>query len=251
MPSARYLATDMTGWPLTRDGVVAAGIFGIGCVAAGWQWVVVLLAFFVSATLLSHAGADRKRAKLEAITAKGNARDARQVLANGAVFGAAAIGSIIAPSTAWTVLGAAAIAASAADTWATEIGTLTSFNPRSILTLREVPPGTSGGITVPGMLAAVAGAVFIAAFAAFAGWPSEAGYAAIVGGLTGATVDSLLGAGLQSKRWCSQCGMETERTIHICGTETILAGGIAWLDNDGVNAISSLAGAATGALFLL
>ena len=236
--------------PLTRNGAVAASILGIVCVVAGFGWVLLLIAFFVSGTLLSHLGESRKRAKTEGITAKGSRRDAWQVLANGGVFGAAAIGSIIAPSAAWPVLGTGAIAASTADTWATEIGTLVSDSARSILTWRAVPPGTSGGITFSGTAAALAGAEFIAVFAGIAGWPGRAACAAVIGGFAGSTVDSLLGASLQARRWCDQCGMKTERTIHLCGTRTKLAGGSVWLDNDAVNAISSLAGAAIGALCL-
>ena len=56
-----------------------------------------------------------------------------------------------------------ALAASAADTWATEIGSLATRPPRSILTLRPVPAGTSGGVNLLGMLAMVAGATFVAA----------------------------------------------------------------------------------------
>ena len=244
-------ASVLTTSPLTRDGAAAAAIVGIACAAAGLEWLLVLTAFFVSGTVLSRLGETRKSLKIESIAAKSGPRDARQVLANGGVFAAAAIGSIVAPSAAWTVLGAGAIAASAADTWATEIGTLSSVGPRSILTWREVPPGTSGGISVTGTIAALAGAVLVALVAGIAGWPTRAGYAAILGGLAGSTVDSLLGAGLQAKLWCNQCGMETERQVHVCGTGTTPRGGIAWLDNDGVNALSSLAGAATGALFLL
>lgn len=253
IPDTRYPLPDydLRTWPLTRDGVVAAAIIGIVCAIAGWAWVLVLMAFFVSGTVLTRFGQPRKLAKTEGIAAKRGGRDAWQVLANGGVFGAAAIGSIMAPSAAWTVLGAAAIATSAADTWATEIGTLSSDMARSILTWREVPPGTSGGITLTGTAAALAGAGLIAAFAGIAGWPARAAYAAILGGFAGSTIDSLLGAGFQAKRWCDQCGMETERTIHVCGTRTTPAGGITWLDNDAVNAISSLAGAATGALCLL
>src|SRR5438093_5230732 len=47
---------------------------------------------------------------------------------------------------------AGALAAAAADTWATEIGAFSPFAPRLITSGRQVPRGTSGGITVLGSL---------------------------------------------------------------------------------------------------
>ena len=96
---------------------------------------------------------------------KTGARDAIQVFANGGVFAVAAIGMLAAPDVRWFSLGAGALAASASDTWATEIGTLWGGAPRSILTARVVPTGTSGGITLIGSLGTIAGAAFMAAAA--------------------------------------------------------------------------------------
>jgi hypothetical protein len=47
--------------------------------------------------------------------------------------------------------------------------------------------------------------------------------------------------------WCPRCQTETERKRHRCGTPTVRMRGLPWLDNDGVNAVSTLAGAAVGA----
>jgi uncharacterized protein (TIGR00297 family) len=231
--------------------MAAAALLGIACAAAGPGWIGLLLAFYISGTLLTRYGEVRKAARTGSVAGKGSARDAMQVVANGGAFTAAAIGNMILPSTAWMVVGAAAIAASAADTWATEVGTLFSDSPRSITTWREVPPGTSGGVSVPGTAATLAGAAFIAAIAGLAGWPAPVASAAVAGGFTGSVVDSLLGATVQSRRWCDQCGKETESAVHSCGARTRITGGLPWLDNDGVNAISSMAGAAAGALWLL
>ncbi|KAI9814360.1 MAG: hypothetical protein M1826_002272 [Phylliscum demangeonii] len=55
-------------------------------------------------------------------------------------------------------------AAVAADTFASELGILSKTRPRLItsLQLREVPPGTNGGVTVAGTLAGLVGALMIA-----------------------------------------------------------------------------------------
>ena len=63
------------------------------------------------------------------------------------------------------------------------------------------------------------------------------------GGLVGALADSFGGALFQSRRFCSHCERETERQVHDCGTRTERAGGMKWLNNDGVNAACTLVGA--------
>jgi uncharacterized protein (TIGR00297 family) len=230
---------------LSTSGAVAASIVGSLAVAAGWNWGVFLVAYFVAAAALSHIGRRAKAERTDAIIAKPGPRDASQVLANGAMFAAAALGSLIWPSHLWGALAVGSLAASEADTAATEIGTLLGGDPRSILTRRHVPVGTSGGITAFGTLGAVVGAAFTAVAgivlhvvdsSAFQSW-------ALVGcGFAGAVVDSLLGATVQARRWCDVCNLATERRIHRCGTATRAAGGIHWLDNDAVNLVSSAAG---------
>ena len=82
-------------------------------------------------------------------------------------------------------------------------------------------------------------------------WPLASVCAALVGGFAGSLIDSTMGATLQSRRWCEECQRGTERAIHTCGTKSIYAGGIRWLNNDLVNLLSSLGGAAVGSLCLL
>jgi uncharacterized protein (TIGR00297 family) len=243
-----------TAWrvrALTLSGAVAAAMIGAACALAGPAWIAVLIIFFVTSTALSRFRESAKTAITQGINAKGSERDAVQVVANGGIFGLMAFGSSLAPSPYWMTLGAASLAASAADTWATEIGTLSRARPRSIVTAREVPPGTSGGITVAGLMATVAGAASIAGAAAAVGWTSATVQAAFFGGIVGSLVDSLLGATLQSKRWCGTCGMETERSIHSCGAPTTSARGLSWMDNDVVNLMCSTAGAAFGVFWIV
>ena len=63
------------------------------------------------------------------------------------------------------------------------------------------------------------------------------------GGIAGALADSFIGALWQSRRRCPKCDALTERAVHDCGTSTVAAGGLAWLDNDGVNALCTIVGA--------
>jgi uncharacterized protein (TIGR00297 family) len=227
---------------LATSGAITGATVGTISIAAGWSWGVLLLSMFVSASALSRLGERKKAERVGAVVGKGGERDGGQVLANGGVFALAALGSLLAPSPIWYAMGAGALAASTADTWATEVGTLKSGDPISIISGRRVPPGTSGGITLVGTAAGVGGALFIGAVVALAYWPAS--FAAVaLGGVAGALADSLLGATLQSRRWCDLCATATERLVHSCGTPTRHAGGLAGFDNDAVNAACSGVGA--------
>ncbi|HST07875.1 MAG TPA: DUF92 domain-containing protein [Gemmatimonadaceae bacterium] len=227
---------------LSSSGALAGAMVGTICMAAGWNWGALLLSLFISSSALSRVGQARKASLVDSVVEKGSERDAGQVLANGGVFAVAALGQLASPSPLWLALGAGAIAASTADTWATEIGTLSRAGPVSILSLKRVPAGTSGGVTALGNVAAAAGAAFIAAEATLASWPVP--FAAVaVGGMAGALADSVLGATVQARRWCEACSASTERLVHTCGARTTHAAGLEGFDNDVVNAVCSAVGA--------
>lgn len=228
---------------LTAGGAAAA--FAVGTVvfaAGGWAGAAVLFAFFIPSTLLSRLGRERKR---EAIEAKNGPRDAWQVLANGGVAAICVLIALHAGGPFYAAF-AGAFAAASADTWGTEIGTLSPVEPRSILTLRPVAAGLSGGVTVLGSLASVAGALCVAAVAGFAG--VAAWWAVAAGGVAGALADSLAGATLQALQWCPACARACETNPHRCGTATVLRRGVPWIGNDAVNFVATLAGALTAGL---
>lgn len=231
---------------LSWSGAVAAAIVGTAAAAAGWNWAVVLIAYFGVSTLLSKLGSRRKRAMLGGVVDKTGARDATQVMANGFPFLFCALAAAILPGADafnWMTSAAASLAASAADTWATEIGTLVGHTPRSILTWRRMTVGESGGVTLAGSIAAVAGAAFVAAVAILAGLSPVPFPFIVLGGIAGALMDSIVGASIQRRAWCDVCGQATEMRIHTCGAVARHTGGIGWLENDGVNLIATVTGA--------
>lgn len=247
-------AISGTAWrlrALSPSGAVAATVIGAIAVAAGWAWCILLVGFFVTSSLLSRYGADEKAARTGGIVAKDDRRDAVQVLANGSPFALAALFALLDPAGPWPAAGAGALAAATSDTWATELGTLARTAPRSILSGRMVPPGTSGGITVAGLGGALAGALFVGLLVATTGWGVRTAIAAAAGGVAGSTLDSLLGATAQTRRWCGSCGVETERVVHDCGSPTTYSRGLRWLDNDVVNAVAGVAGAAIAQILAL
>lgn len=230
---------------LSKDGAAAAAVVGGLAVLAGVSWAVLLLSFFLSASALSRWRHERKLVLLSDITEKGSQRDAVQVLANGGVFAAAALGELFWPGGIWQALAAGAIAAATADTWSTEVGTAVGGTPRHILSGTRMPPGASGSITAVGTAAGATGAIAIAVLAWSMSWPVPL-HATIAGGLVGGLVDSLLGATIQERRWCPACGRATERRVHHCGAMTEHRGGVAGFGNDAVNLTSVIAGAVMG-----
>lgn len=241
---------------LSLSGMWAAAVMGAVYYGAGnLFWFGILLLFFVSSSAFSRFRGDRKR-ELEKSYAKSGRRDAGQVLANGGLGMLACLGNLIWPDPCWGYFFVGTMAAVTADTWATEWGGLSRTAPRSILTGRRIPAGTSGGVTLLGSAAALAGAVFIGGAAwLLLGWTGEAvfpgGWEAVlalvkwgliggVSGIVGAFADSFLGATLQRMQRCVVCGKEVEVASH-CGYDTVPLRGLGWMSNDMVNLLSSLA----------
>ena len=188
---------------LTAAGAAAAlAVGGATVLGVGWRGVLLLLAFFVSGSLLTRGG---------------GRRNARQVLANG---GDAAVAALLG---SWPAF-AGAVAAAAADTWATEIGAHSPTPPRLITSGAAVTPGADGGVTLLGTGGGVLGAAMIGALFFLLGpRPGWGGVVVAGAGVLGMLIDSLLGATLQGP---------DDR----------------WLNNDGVNLAMTLAGAAIAAV---
>ena len=219
---------------LTRGG--AAGALAVGAAVTaglGWRGLILLLAFFVSGSVLTQlAGGE------------GGQRNLRQVIANGGVAAVAALWG------QWTVA-AGALAAAAADTWATEIGAFSPTPPRLLSTGRRVPKGTSGAISLLGTLGGFAGAGAIAGVARLfepRGIAPRSAAWIVAAGIIGMLIDSLLGATLQGVYECPQCAARSERRDTVCHEPVRLIRGWRWPDNDVVNLAATLTGAAVGAL---
>jgi uncharacterized protein (TIGR00297 family) len=118
----------------------------------------------------------------------------------------------------------AALAEAAADTVSSELGQVLGGRPRMITTLRAADPGTDGAISLAGTLAGVVAAGIVAAIGTLAlGGNRTLFWIGGAGAVFGLFFDSLLGATLERR---------------------------GWLNNDGVNFLST-ASAAAFALMLL
>jgi uncharacterized membrane protein len=176
---------------------------------------------------------------------KPDRRDLWQVYANGGVAAlAAALGLWNGALGIWLVT--VALAAAAADTWATSLGRRSRAVPRLPWSGRPVPAGTSGGMTLMGTAGAMAGALIVAGTGAVAaGMPILLPVGTLIG-FFGMVADSTLGAFLQGRFYCPACEVASEWRVHRCGARTKSEGGLGWLDNDGVNFLATALAAACG-----
>ena len=246
-----YRRGSLSGSGVAGALMVGTIIFGLG----GWAWGVLLVVFFVSSSALSHFKQPLKASLAEKFS-KGSRRDLAQTLANGGCGALVAFSNLIWPHPIWWAAFAGALATVTADTWATEVGVLSRARPRLVTNGKVVEVGASGGVTLAGTLAALAGAALIGlAAAGFDLAAHDSLFLSLslflvssLAGLLGSLFDSLLGATAQAIYFCDLCGKETERhPVHTCGHPTRQVRGWQWLDNDWVNFISSVIGAAAAA----
>ena len=146
---------------LTRAGWVHAGALGTilwGCL--GWRGWLAVVAYLVLGSLVTRLGLREKQDRGLA-----EARGGRRGPEN--VWGSAATGALLAlligagvESRPLLLVGfSASFAAKLADTFGSEIGKRWGRRPVLITTLRPVPPGTEGAISLAGTLASVVGSV--------------------------------------------------------------------------------------------
>lgn len=242
---------------LSQSGVIGAIVvgtltFGFG----GLTWAMVIVAFFVSSSLLTHYRAAQKRLASEEF-AKGGQRDFVQVMANGGVAAALAILNVVVPAFQDLIFAAflGAMATVTADTWATELGLLSKDKPRLIINGQIARAGESGAVSVLGFTAAATGALLVGSVAitgkfveglfnnVFVRSLTWMPTAALIAGWLGSVVDSLLGATVQAMYYCAPDDKLTEKSVHSCGWPAIHTRGFVWMTNDMVNCLSSLAGA--------
>lgn len=263
---------------LSRSGIAGATISGTATFGfGGWAWGLSLIFFFLSSSVLSHfREGDKARTAADKFS-KGGQRDIAQAMANGGMATLLSLSYGLTPAgKARTLLEAGyvgALATATADTWATELGVLSKQPPRLITTGKRTSPGTSGGVTLLGTSASVAGALALGMWFWLLRWlerqlgvfvrheqeeraSKEMGISAtsviaVVSGLTGALCDSLLGATVQAMYYCPACAKETERRVHSCGTQTLPLRGVSWVDNDVVNFLATLVGSVVAVMMRL
>lgn len=210
---------------LTLAGYLHAWILGVliwGCL--GWAGYSVVMVYFLVGSAVTRIGAARKEAAGIA-----EARSGRRGPEN--VWGSAAIGSLcalgilalqaqgnMAAVTLLTLGFVASFSTKLSDTTASEVGKAYGRRTFLVTTLKPVPPGTEGAVSLEGTLAGVVASVAIASVGWAVGLIAASGIIlCAIAALIATTLESIIGATLQAQ--------------------------ISWLTNELVNVINTLIGA--------
>jgi uncharacterized protein (TIGR00297 family) len=157
----------LAGWAIRSvdfSGLIGGWIVGaIILIGAGWPLYVTLLTFFVVGTLATKLGYSRKAREGLAQEKEGR-RGFTHAFSNVGVAALCAIAIARLERQAIAIIpmfmAVASLATAAADTAASEIGPLIGRRPFLPLSLKPVPPGTEGAISIEGTFAGViAGAI--------------------------------------------------------------------------------------------
>lgn len=181
---------------VSRGGALGGFLVGtLIYICLGPQGFAVLALFVVGGSLLTQLGYGRKR-RAGTAEAGGGRRGARNALANCSVAVICALLAALTSSHAFTTAFVASLGAAFADTAESEVGQLYGHTPRLITTLRNVPPGTDGAVSLPGTLAGLVAAALTAALGLTLGLVE--GQSAVLfvalAAFLGTVADSLLGA---------------------------------------------------------
>jgi len=218
--SFRFGAADTTG-------VLSGALIGLLIIIyGGISWFVLFLCFFVLGSVFTKFKYALKRRKgIEQphhgsrgyLNAFGNGL---VPLVFGVLYGITALAGE--PEILFAAGFLGAIATATGDTMASEIGGTSRARPVLITTLKQVPTGTGGGVTILGEFAAIAGAAIIGVVALVFGILEPSGGFGSLGvalvavvaiaGFIGTNADSLFGATLE--KW----GILTNDTTNLTAT---------------------------------
>jgi uncharacterized protein (TIGR00297 family) len=200
---------------LDRNGALAASLLGLVVGGLGhWTWLIILLGFLLSSHKATKWRFEEKLA-LGLSESNDGHRGWTNVVANGAIPGFMCLIAIAVQDwEAMVWLFGASVAVAAADTFASEIGSLDP-RVRMITTFRRCEQGLNGGFSPNGQIAALVGSSVVAALT-FVAWfltANEAGaglngvflaIALAIVGWVGCQIDSLLGALLENRGYLTK-----------------------------------------------
>ncbi len=220
------LSLGLVGWKLiskllTPAGLVHAFILGVLVWGTlGWAGYTVVLFYFFVGSGVTRIGKAQKEA--EGIAEKrGGARGPENVWGSAAAGTVCAIATLFTPSIyqSFLLLGyVASFSTKLSDTTASEVGKAYGQRTFLITTLKPVPRGTEGAVSLEGTLAGVLASLLLALVGWAVGLISPLGMGwCMLAAFIATNIESLIGATLQSR--------------------------FAWLTNEVVNGINTTIGA--------
>lgn len=222
---------------LELSGAVSAALLGFFVWRfAGWVFLVPLVWFLLSSSLIGKALNTSNHSDFE--KKHGKARDWVQVLSNSWLFLLLTIIAGVLPEFAKSLIINlyAVMAIATADTWASEIGGKLSNNVVYLYNFKKHPKGISGGLSLSGTLAGLAGAMSTALIAYIFGHAENLNEILLITiiGFSGMLFDSILAAFLQQRHHNSKLNIYSDEPRE----GFIYEKGYRILTNDQVNLIS-------------
>ena len=220
---------------LSLSGAIGGYLLGIVIFGSGgWNWIIPLIFFFISSSILSHFNRKEK-----------SQRNLLQILSNGGLATIFAIENIFIKSSFSLIFYLSAIAAATADTWGTEVGFHSKSKPKLIFSKQLVPKGTSGSITLLGTIGSIIGAILIAVLGQMIFSHKNIFFPIVIAGISGSIFDSFLGRFFQAKYLCKECSEHSEDNNH-CDLPALRISGLKIIDNNMVNFLNTLFGGIMG-----
>jgi len=175
-------------------------------------WLIVMIVFFVLGSIATKYKYEYKK-RIGVEQGQSGARGYKNVFANGIAATAAAVLFGVFQQPVFVVMYVGCVATAAADTLASEIG-VTGGTPRLITTLKLVPIGTNGGVTLVGEAVSLLGGIVVA-LAAFLLGVITLPMAVICAfaGFVGTNIDSLVGALIENRGLIGNAGTNFTATI--------------------------------------
>ena len=223
-----WLARAATGYAAITGAVITACLY---LRTPGWRTALIPLITMLILTLAATRVGRAKKEKLRTAESK-HGRNAAQVAAN---LGVAALASIpltgaqmFTPSARTQLISlvaiTAALAEAAADTLSSELGQVFGGQPRLLTTLKPVPAGTDGGITLAGTAFGCIGAAVVTVVAAITfQFKLKTGAVIFSCAVLGLFADSLIGAVFERHGWLNNDAVNFLSTL----TAAAIAGWIA------------------------
>ena len=213
---------------LTRAGWIHAAALGTmlwGCL--GWQGWLAVVAYLVLGSAVTKIGFREKQSKGIA-EARGGQRGPENVWGSAAVGAllALGVGAELEPRSLLLIGFSASFAAKLADTFGSEIGKRYGRTTVLITTLRPVPPGTEGAISLEGTFASAVGSVLMTLVMLTLQLIPNGPMAALVMlvGLVATLGESLLGALVQERfGWLSNELINAVQTLFAAVLAMLLA----------------------------
>jgi uncharacterized protein (TIGR00297 family) len=234
MPSARAFQPEWLIHALIANAILVAVLLAFrfvdvaGAIAGGvigtlvyfytlWPGYLLMVFFVGVGSVVTRVGRTKKEQR-NAAEAGGGKRGIRNVIANLIVPACCALGYAASKGNAamlWAYAGA--LSAAMADTASSELGCLSTAQPRLITTRQPVPHGTNGGVSKVGYAAAVGAVLLFMAVGGFSGFWHIVLYGhgggrwvaplqgtllslSVFGaGMAGTTMDSYLGATVEDR----------------------------------------------------